>query len=54
MKAVKTKTGNDEGNIRLVDVAKRADVSVATVSRVMNTPQVVRPDVRQSITALPR
>ncbi len=49
MKAAKTKTGNDEGNIRLVDVAKRADVSVATVSRVMNTPQVVRPDVRQRV-----
>ncbi len=49
MKAAKTKTGNDAGNIRLVDVAKRADVSVATVSRVMNTPQVVRPDVRQRV-----
>lgn len=49
MKAAKTKTGNYEGNIRLVDVAKRADVSVATVSRVMNTPQVVRPDVRQRV-----
>ncbi len=49
MKAAKTKTGNDEGNIRLVDVAKRADVSVATVSRVMNTPLVVRPDVRQRV-----
>ena len=49
MKAAKTKTGNDEGNIRLVDVARRAEVSVATVSRVMNTPQVVRPDVRQRV-----
>ena len=49
MKAIKAKIGNDAGNIRLVDVAKRAEVSVATVSRVMNTPQVVRPDVRQRV-----
>jgi len=49
MKSVKGKIGGDAGNIRLVDVARRAEVSVATVSRVMNTPQVVRPDVRQRV-----
>ena len=49
MKSGKAKTGSETGNIRLVDVAKRAEVSVATVSRVMNTPQVVRPDVRQRV-----
>ena len=35
---------------RLVDVAKRAQVSVATVSRVLNSPHIVRPDVRQRVT----
>jgi LacI family transcriptional regulator len=35
---------------RLVDVAKRAQVSVATVSRVLNTPHIVRPDVSQRVT----
>ena len=49
MKSGKAKTGSETGNIRLVDVAKRAEVSVATVSRVMNTPHVVRPDVRQRV-----
>ena len=49
MKFPKAKINHDTGNIRLVDVAKRAEVSVATVSRVMNTPQVVRPDVRQRV-----
>ena len=34
---------------RLVDVAKRAQVSVATVSRVLNSPHIVRPDVRQRV-----
>jgi phosphoglucosamine mutase len=34
---------------RLVDVAKRAQVSVATVSRVLNSPHIVRSDVRQRV-----
>lgn len=33
----------------LKDVARKADVSVATVSRVLNDPEKVRPDTRQRV-----
>src|SRR4051812_43631727 len=33
----------------IVDVARLADVAIGTVSRVLNTPDAVRPDIRQRV-----
>src|SRR3954469_16262683 len=33
----------------VVDVARAADVALGTVSRVLNTPDAVRPDIRQRV-----
>ena len=33
----------------VVDVARAADVALGTVSRVLNTPDSVRPDIRQRV-----
>ncbi|MCC7048779.1 MAG: LacI family DNA-binding transcriptional regulator [Alphaproteobacteria bacterium] len=41
--------GEARGNARLVDVARRAGVSTASVSRAMNSPQKVSPDLRARI-----
>ena len=42
---------NDYKPIRLRDVAKRAGVSTASVSRVLNQPESVRPKTRSRIEA---
>jgi LacI family transcriptional regulator len=38
------------GKVKLEDVARNADVSPATVSRVLNHPEIVRPEVREKVT----
>jgi len=42
------------GNPKLVDVARRAKVSTATVSRVLSTPELVSDDTRQRVDAAVR
>lgn len=46
--------GNERGrrNTKVSDVAKAADVSVATVSRAFNIPDAVRPEVRERVLAV--
>src|SRR5215212_3858655 len=34
---------------KLADVARRANVSLATASRVLNQPEIVRPEVRERV-----
>ncbi|MEP7456208.1 LacI family DNA-binding transcriptional regulator [Phyllobacterium sp. SB3] len=45
-----TKTNPAQNNATVNDVAKLAGVSTATVSRTLNSPDVVRPEVRERVT----
>ena len=49
MRTSRRPSGEARGNARLVDVARRAGVSTASVSRALNSPQKVSPDLRARI-----
>jgi LacI family transcriptional regulator len=49
MRTLRRPAGEARGNARLVDVARRAGVSTASVSRALNSPQKVSPDLRARI-----
>lgn len=51
MRTARRETGEARTNTRLVDVARRAGVSTASVSRTLNAPQKVSPDLRARIQA---
>ncbi|CAD6557784.1 LacI family DNA-binding transcriptional regulator [Paraburkholderia sabiae] len=47
----RSRAGRPEGNVTLVDVARLAEVSIASVSRVLNNPDKVTPDIRTRVEA---
>jgi LacI family transcriptional regulator len=47
----RSRSAKSDGNVTLVDVARLAEVSIASVSRVLNKPDKVSPDIRVRVEA---